>query len=115
VAQSTAEAEYISLAHCVREVLFLRQLLGELGYEQSTTEIWEDNQACIAMGNNPIHHSRTKHIDVRYHFIRERINLKDVKVLYISSKENVADIMTKGLEKTAYRYLKERLGICKQC
>jgi hypothetical protein len=75
VAQSTAEAEYISLAHCIREVLFLRQLLGELGYEQSTTQIYEDNQACISMAENPVQHSRTKHIDVRYHFVREKVNL----------------------------------------
>jgi hypothetical protein len=111
VAQSTAEAEYISLAHCTREVLFLRQLLGELGYEQSTTEILDDNQACISMAENPVQHSRTKHIDVRYHFIRERVKNKEVKVKYVESKENVADILTKGLERPAFQYLFKIMGL----
>jgi hypothetical protein len=111
VAQSTAEAENISLAHCIREVIFLRQLLGELGYEQSTTQIYEDNQACISMAENPVQHSRTKHIDVRYHFVREKVNLKEVKINYVESKENVADILTKGLERPAFKYLSSKLGM----
>jgi hypothetical protein len=111
VAQSTAEAEYIALAHCTREVLFLRQLLLELGYGQETTTIMEDNQACISIAENPAQHSRTKHIDVRYHFIREHVRVKDIKLEYISTKENTADTLTKALAKDQFENLRGRLGV----
>jgi len=111
VATSTAEAEYIALAHCAREVLFLRQFLKELGYPQEPTVIREDNQACITIAENPAHHARTKHIDVRYHFIRERIELGQIKLEFVGSKENVADIFTKGLDQDLFCKNQERLGI----
>lgn len=111
VAQSTAEAEYIALAHCTREVLFIRQLLSELGYEQEETSIFEDNQACIAIAENPTQHSRTKHIDVRYHFIREHVRAKHIALKYVMSKENVADTFTKGLGKDHFGLLRGKLGV----
>lgn len=101
VAQSTAEAEYVVLGHCTREVLFLRQLLKELGYEQGATVIREDNQACIAIAENPAQHSRVKLMDVRYHFIREHVQLKDADLEYVVLKDNPADAMTKGLPETS--------------
>ena len=110
VATSTAEAEYIGLAHCAREVLFLRQLLKELGYEQrEPTLILEDNQACIAIAENPAHHARTKHIDVRYHFVRERIERQELVLDYVPSKENTADVFTKGLDRELFQ--KHRAGL----
>ncbi|KAE9332538.1 Retrovirus-related Pol polyprotein from transposon TNT 1-94 [Phytophthora rubi] len=111
VAQSTAEAEYVALAHCTREVLFLRQLLKELGYEQAATVINEDNQACIAIAENPAQHSRVKHIDVRYHFIREHVQHKDVNLQYVVSKDNVADALTKGLPRDQLEYLREAMNV----
>ena len=79
VATSPAETEYIGLAHCARETLFLRQLLKELGYQQpGPTVIREDNQTCIAIAENPAQHARTKRIDVRYHFVRDRIERQEL-------------------------------------
>ncbi|OWZ03650.1 polyprotein [Phytophthora megakarya] len=114
VAQSTAEAEYVALAHCTREVLFLRQLLKELGYEQHGTVVKEDNQACIAIAENPSHHARVKHIDVRYHFIREHVQLKEVELQYVKSKENVADTLTKGLPREQFEYLRMEMNVKSQ-
>lgn len=111
MAQSTAEAEYISLAHCSREVLFLRQLLKELDYEQQSTTIVEENQACIAIADNPTQHSRTKHIDVRYHFVREHVRVLDLALQYVESKENAADIFTKALARDQFEYLRDKLGV----
>jgi Reverse transcriptase (RNA-dependent DNA polymerase) len=114
IATSTAEAEYIALAHCAREVLFLRQFLKELGHPQQATVIREDNQACIKIAENPAHHARTKHIDVRYHFIRERIELEQITLEYVESKENIADIFTKGLERDIYHRHRDRLPVFDQ-
>ena len=104
VATLTAEAEYIGLAHCAREVLFLRQLLKELGYEQqAATVIHEDNQASICIAENPAQHARTTHIDVRYHFVRERIERKELALEYVPSRDNVADIFTKELDRMLFQ------------
>ncbi|OWY95431.1 putative mitochondrial protein [Phytophthora megakarya] len=111
VAQSTVEAEYVALAHCTREVLFLRQLLKELGYQQEATVVNEDNQACIAIAENPSHHSRVKHIDVRYYFIREHVRLENVSLEHVMSKENVADTMTKGLPREQLEYLRSKMHV----
>jgi hypothetical protein len=108
---STAEAEYVSLAHCARELLFLRQFLKEIGYPQGTTTIHEDNQACIAIAENPAHHARTKHIDVRYHFIRERIELEELKILYTMSKENWADMFTKAQDRELFREQRKQIHV----
>ncbi|POM74379.1 Hypothetical protein PHPALM_8680 [Phytophthora palmivora] len=91
VAQATAEAEYVALAH--------------------STVVNEDNQACIVIAENPSHHTRVKHIDVRYHFIREHVQLEDVDLRYVVSKENEADIMTKGLLKEQFEYLRRGLNV----
>lgn len=111
IAQSTAEAEYIALAHCTHEVLFVRPLLLELGYPQQETVIKEDNQACIAIARNPTHHARAKHIDVFYHFIRDHVHRKNVRIEYVELKENAADILTKGLTSDQFVCLRQKIGV----
>ena len=98
VALSTAEAEYMALSCAVQEAVYLRRLLKSLGYEQQQpTPIFEDNQACIAMTANPVLHQRTKHIDIRYHFTRERVISGDVDIQYVATNYQLADILTKPL------------------
>ena len=99
----------MALAHCTREVLFLRQLLKELGYKEGKTTILEDNQACISMSKNPAQHARTKHIDVRYHFVRERIEQQELELDYVPTKDNTADMFTKGLDRKLFH--KHRAGL----
>jgi hypothetical protein len=111
VALSSAEAVYMGLAHGTQEVLFLRELVKELGLSQKQTIIHVDNQAAQQMALNPVHHQRTKHIDVRYHFVRERVQTKEVELQHISTKENLADIMTKGVTSSILNYLRPKIGL----
>lgn len=95
---STCEAEYQAMAAAVQEVLYLRSLLCEMGISNnSPTTILEDNQSCIKMCRNPVMQKRTKHIDVKYHFIRERVEDSTVKLEYCQTDEMYADILTKPL------------------
>lgn len=98
VALSSAEAEYMAVCAAVQEAIHLRQLISDLGYMQDQpTVIFEDNQGCIAMSANPVFHKRTKHIDIRYHFIRERITSGDVELRYVATEYQLADLLTKAL------------------
>ena len=90
VALSTAEAEYIALGSATQEAIWLRQLLVDLKVNISTPlEILEDNQGTIAMAKNPVGHKRTKHIDIRYHFIRETVHNGVISLSYCPTKEMV--------------------------
>ena len=95
VAISTTEAEYMSLTEAVKEALWLKGLLKDFGYEQKTVEIFCDSQSAIALSKNNVHHERTKHIDIKFHKIRDTIADGDVEVTKISTMSNPADIFTK--------------------
>jgi hypothetical protein len=102
-ALSSTEAEYIALSECLREVLYLRKLMTELGFPPSgPTKIYCDNEAAIAIANNPVHHQRSKHIDIRYHRIRNHISNGDVEVLPVDTADNLADAFTKPLGRVKY-------------
>jgi Reverse transcriptase (RNA-dependent DNA polymerase) len=103
VAISTVEAEYLSCTDAVKQALHHRVLLRELA-EPTTgpTVIRSDNQGCIALTENPCHHERTKHFDIRHHFIREKVEDGDVKLRYLPTGDMVADIMTKALPATSF-------------
>lgn len=112
VALSTAEAEYIALSSAVQESVWLRQLTSELGSPPKTpTTIFEDNQSAIAMSKNPQFHGRAKHIDIKYHFIREQVNSGTVKLEYCPTEEMTADIFTKGLSREQFCKLRNKTGI----
>ena len=86
VSLSMVEAEYIALDTTTSELIWVRNLLEELGFKQPTTRIFEDNQGCIAIANNPVVKSRVKHVDIKYHFLRERIINSELSVnFYIRS------------------------------
>ena len=113
VATSTTESEYIALAEASKQAQWLRTLLRELQYPQYlgddlAVKIYSDNQACIAIAKDPISHSRTKHIDVRYHYIRELVTYNKVAIEYLSTKEMVADMLTKPLSFTKLQHCFER-------
>ncbi|CAA7022682.1 unnamed protein product [Microthlaspi erraticum] len=97
VALSTTEAEYMSLTEAVKEAIWLKGLLKDFGYEQKSVEIFCDAQSAIDLSKNNVHHERTKHVDVKYHKIREVIADGIVEVLKISTLCNPADIFTKIL------------------
>lgn len=97
VALSTTESEYMALTEAVKEAVWLRGLMMEFGYDQKTVEIHCDSQSAIALSKNNVHHERTKHIDVKYHYIRDVISDGVVEVVKISTLKNPADIFTKVL------------------
>ena len=99
-------------AQAATEAIWLRTLLADLGCPQDTaTIIQADNQGCIALSRNPTSHSRAKHIDIRHHFIRERVASGEVELRYCATGEMVADIFTKQLPRDKFEYFRGRLGV----
>ena len=112
VALSSAEAEYMALSLCTQEVLWVRSMLKDMGQEQKGgTLVWEDNQGAIALACNAGYHARTKHVDIRHHFIRENVECGSIKVDYIDTKHQLADMLTKGLGTKTLKFLREATGI----
>ena len=98
IAQSSAESEQVAAFNTARTVFYFRQLLEEFGHAQTgTTVIWEDNQACIAQSKNPVNHSRSKHILLKYHYLRDLTESGIVRLEYIPTADQIADIFTKPL------------------
>lgn len=114
VANSSAEAEYISAWEAACEIVWLRRILQDLGTTQQTpTTLWIDSQSAIKMAKNPVFHSKTKHVDTKYHFIRTLINNNIVKPQYCPSEDQTSDIFTKPLGKIKFTKFRDELGICK--
>ena len=112
VAQSATETEYISLEATANQGIWLRKLLADLGQEQSSpTELYCDNKSTIVITQNPVQHGRTKHINVKFHSIREAEKNSLVKLHYCSTDVQLADIMTKTLPKSRLEFLRLKLGM----
>jgi hypothetical protein len=112
VALSTAEAEYIALSVAVREVVWLRKLLTDLfDHEMDSTIIHCDNQSCVKLSENPVFHDKSKHIEIKYHYIRDMVQRKEIHVQYLHTHEQIADMFTKLLARTKFEYFRERLGL----
>ena len=112
VALSSCEAEYVAASAAVCEAIWLRNLLEEFDHTQDeSTTIHVDNKSAIELAKNPIQHGRSKHIDIRYHFIRDHVKQKTVKLKYCRTIEQVADIFTKALPTDTFTRLRKRLGM----
>jgi hypothetical protein len=112
VALSSAEAEYVALAHCVQESLWISQLIQDLGLRfDEKISIFEDNQACIKIAKNASSSTKTKHIRMRYHFVKELIEEKKIEIHWTDSESNIADVFTKSLGKLSLEALKQKLGL----
>lgn len=108
ISTSTTEAEYIALSEASKQGQWIRGLLRELQRTQYLTNtlsvpIFSDNQACITLAKDPISHSRTKHIDVRYHYIRQLVAFGKAYIEYKPTGKMLADLLTKPLALTAFR------------
>lgn len=101
----------MALAHATKEVIWLRKLLSSLGfYADEPTTLLGDNQGSLQLVKNQAHHSRTKHIDIRHHFIREKLG-NEINVQYCPTDEMVADVLTKPLSKDKHNYCVKSLGV----
>jgi hypothetical protein len=111
VALSSTEAEYMALSNTCRQISWIQSLFGELGFRLTHIPICGDNQGAIFIGSNPVQERRTKHIDIRYHYIRECIEGNKVTVTFVPSVENPADLFTKNLGATLFHKCRRSLGI----
>ena len=112
VSRSSAEAEYRAVANAVAECCWLRQLLGELRAPVTTaTVVFCDNISSVYMAANPVHHRRTKHIEIDIHFVREKVALGQLRVLHVPTTQQFADVMTKGLPTAAFEEFRSSLCV----
>jgi hypothetical protein len=112
ISLSTTEAEYIAAATCCTQVLWMIQTLADLEVKYTAPiPIHCDNTSAISVSKNPVFHSKTKHIPIKYHFLREQVTNQIVQVNYIPTTEQIADIFTKPLAKTPFEYLRQKLGV----
>jgi hypothetical protein len=110
VSASTTESEYVALAHGLKELLWTKQIVEELGIKvKQKIIVYEDNQTCIKIAENPMSQKRTRHMDIRYHFIREFVQDGTIKLVYCETQRQQADILTKPLDKTAFTRLRDQL------
>nr|GEW22315.1 hypothetical protein [Tanacetum cinerariifolium] len=111
VALSTTEAEYMTLTEAVKKSIWLQGLLIELGVNLMSVVMNCDNQSVIHLSRNAMFHERRKHINMRYHFIREIVKSKEIKVAKIGTKNNAADAFTKVVPGPKFKYCMEKLGV----
>jgi transposase InsO family protein len=111
-AQSSTEAEYMAGAEAVKEAIWWRSFMKEIGHNMSLpTPLFMDNKGSISLAENPDHHARTKHIDVKYHLIREHVERGTVALHYVQTSNNVADVLTKALPRDRHLTLRNGLGV----
>ncbi|GKB78512.1 retrovirus-related pol polyprotein from transposon TNT 1-94 [Tanacetum coccineum] len=110
-ALSTAEAEYVSLSACCAQVLWMRTQLTDYGFHFNKIPIYCDSKSAIAISCNPIQHSRTKHIAVRYHFIKDHVEKGTIELYFVKTDYQLADLFTKSLPLDRFNYLVRRLGM----
>ena len=111
IAYSSTEAEYMALSDCARQVTWIRSLLGEISYKLNAIPICGDNQGSIFMASNPITEPHSKHIDIRYHGIRESIANGKVELFFINGAENPTDLLTKNLPREKFVKFRAQLGL----
>ena len=108
---STTEAEYIAATEGVKEATWLRGLVIELGVPQSTTVVYSDSQSAIHLTKNDVYHSKTKHISVKYHYVRDTVVPGEIVVKKVHTSENPADMLTKPLPITKFEHCLDLVGV----
>ena len=111
VALSTAEVEYIAAGSCCAQILWMKQQLLDYGIHLDHIPIRCDNTSAINLSKNPVMHSRTKHIEIRHHFIRDHVQKRDCVVEFVETNKQLADIFTKPLPKETFFNIRRELGI----
>ncbi|GJT48836.1 retrovirus-related pol polyprotein from transposon TNT 1-94 [Tanacetum coccineum] len=112
-AMSTAEVEYVSLSACCAQVIWMRTQLLDYGFKYNRILMYCDSKSVIAISCNTVQHSKTKHIDIRYHFIKEHVERGTVEIYFVGTEYQLADLFTKALPKERFEYLVHL--ICMRC
>ena len=108
---SLSTAEYVALAGTTQEALWLKQLNADLTGVTDPITVDEDNQSAIAIAKNPQFHGRVKHINIKYHFLREQVNSNNIELKYCKTSEMIADMLTKGLSRIQFEKLRRMVGV----
>nr|GEZ84348.1 copia protein [Tanacetum cinerariifolium] len=108
---STTEAEYIALSGCYAQILWMRSQLKDYGFDFHKIPMYCDNQSVIALCCNSVQHSRSKHIDIRHHFIKEQVKRRVVELYFVETKYQLADIFMKALPRELFKTLLPLLGV----
>jgi hypothetical protein len=112
VSRSSTEAEYKSLANTTAEIIWVQKLLTELGISHNPmARLWCDNISATYLSVNPVFHARTKHIEINFHFVRERVAQKLLEVRFISTDDQVADGFTKSLPRAKLKEFRNNLNL----
>ncbi|KAM5580161.1 hypothetical protein ABKV19_009748 [Rosa sericea] len=111
VSRSSAEAEYRQLAYTAAEISWLRSIFCDLGLFLHCPRIWCDNISAIAIASNPVFHGRTKHVEVDYHYVRDKVVNRELQVSFVSTTDQLADIFTKGLPAPRFHFLVSKLPV----
>ena len=102
MALSTTKAEYIGIMEAAKEALWLKGLATEMGCKQEAVKVYCDSQSALLLAQNSVYHARTKHIDIRYHRVRELVEEGEVELEKVYTKENLADALTKVLPRVSF-------------
>ena len=113
VALSTTEAEYIAAGSCCAQALWMKQTLRDYGINLEQIPIKCDNTSAINLSKNPIQHSRTKHIEIRHHFLRDHVQKGDIALEFISTEKQLVDIFTKPLCEEQFSKIRHELRMMK--
>ncbi|XP_075633883.1 secreted RxLR effector protein 161-like [Castanea sativa] len=108
---STVEAKCIATGSFRSQLLWMKKSLGDYGISQDTIIVYCDNSSAIVISKNPVQHSRTKHIEIKYHFIRDLVERKNVALEYIHTKHQNANIFTKSLDRSKFKSLHQVIGV----
>ncbi|GJV18009.1 copia protein [Tanacetum coccineum] len=108
---SSTEAEYIAMSGCCAQILWMRSQLSDYGFAYNHIPLYCDNKSAIALCCNNVQHSRSKHIDIRHHFIREQVEKGVVELYFVRTEYQLADIFTKALPRERFEFILPRLGM----
>ncbi|KAK4368543.1 hypothetical protein RND71_012335 [Anisodus tanguticus] len=112
VSLSTAESEYVAAGSCCAQLIWLRHMLDNYDISNNSMILYCDNLSAINISKNLVHHSRTKHIDIRHHFLRDLVKKQLVQIEHVDTLFQLADIFTKPLDHERFSSLKKSLGLC---
>nr|GEU59272.1 retrovirus-related Pol polyprotein from transposon TNT 1-94 [Tanacetum cinerariifolium] len=111
VSISTAESEYVAVSSCCAQVLWMHTQLTDYGFFYDKVPIYCDSKSAIAISCNLVQHTRTKHIDVRYHFIKDHVEKGTIKLYFVGTEYQLADLFMKSLPEARFKFLVEKLGM----